>query len=249
MPPSLWSKLAAGRDLISFNLIKIMFSYRIHNPNNAEIQSDSTVIPFGHRCSSALACKYANLRKCSLPFDWTRTCFPGKIQKVLEHNFHEFIPDVQKGVFRNKYEFDLAHFNSNRTQGVEEYKRRIARFNELITQPKKKYFVFINEDYLYDPKYRETEFVDTLFHEMVNLERFLREKYPEINYTIIYIDFKQHTIPSDSCILNAVLQSARFFNAHDSAPVEPFRNFCGTMLAELFKTPLSLGYNTSVFYN
>ena len=63
-----------------------MFSYVINNPNNFVIKNDYFIIPFGHRCSSALACKYANIRKFSLPFDWTIPSFPKKIQTVLENN-------------------------------------------------------------------------------------------------------------------------------------------------------------------
>lgn len=81
MLPSLWSKLAASRDLISFYLIKIIFSYRIYNPNNVEIQSDSTVIPFGHWCFSALACKYANLRTCSRPLIGLEYAFLEKFRR------------------------------------------------------------------------------------------------------------------------------------------------------------------------
>jgi hypothetical protein len=109
-----------------------MFSYVLNNPNNFVIKNDYVVIPFGHRCSSALACKYANIRKFSLPFDWTIPLFPNKIQKVLENNFNDFIPDVHNGIFCNKYDFILRHFNSNINNGVEEYKRRIDRFNNII---------------------------------------------------------------------------------------------------------------------
>jgi hypothetical protein len=78
-----------------------MFSHSIHNPNNFKISKEYTVIPFGHRCSSALACRYANVRKCSLPFDWTIPSLPNKIKKVLENDFVDFIPDVRNGIFHN----------------------------------------------------------------------------------------------------------------------------------------------------
>ena len=48
---------------------KICFKYNINSNiiiNNTE---DYYLIPFGHRCSSALAIKFASLRKMSLPFD------------------------------------------------------------------------------------------------------------------------------------------------------------------------------------
>ena len=127
---------------------KICFKYNI-NPNiiinNTE---DYYVIPFGHRCSSALAIKYASLRKMSLPFDWTIPVFPKKIKNVLENNFKDFIPDVHNNIFRNKYDFGLAHFNNNIDEGIKQYERRIERFKKIIKGDTKMYFVYINEDYL-----------------------------------------------------------------------------------------------------
>jgi len=111
-----------------------MFSYKINNSNNFVIKKECLVIPFGHRCSSALACNYASLRNFSLPFDWTIPTFPKKIQRVLENNFDEFIPNVHNGVFTNKYDIHLAHFNSNINTGVEEYKRRINRFKHIMNE-------------------------------------------------------------------------------------------------------------------
>lgn len=42
-----------------------MFSYKINNPNNfcIDVKGDYYAIPFGHRCTSALACKFAHMRK------------------------------------------------------------------------------------------------------------------------------------------------------------------------------------------
>ena len=40
-----------------------MFSYTINNPNNFVVDdSDFYMIPFGHRCTSAIACNFANMR-------------------------------------------------------------------------------------------------------------------------------------------------------------------------------------------
>jgi hypothetical protein len=171
-----------------------MFSYVLNNPKKYIIKNDSFTIPFGHRCTSALACKYANIRNFSLPFDWTIPLFPNKIQKVLENNFKDFIPDVYNpdmdGRFYNKYGISLSHFNPDFTNGVDEYTRRIARFNDIINQSKKIYFVYINEDYLYDNSYRENEFNDTIFNEMLELEQFIKEKYVNIDYNILYFNFK-----------------------------------------------------------
>jgi hypothetical protein len=226
-----------------------MFSYTINNPNNVVITNDYFVIPFGHRCSSALACKYASIRNCSLPFDWCKTLFPKKIKEVLQNNFEDFIPDVLNNTFCNKYKIEFPHFNHNIDVGIEEYKRRIARFNDMLTQSKKIYFVYINEDYLYDDTYRTDDFNDAMFNEMVELDTFIKDKYIHLDYTILYFNFKQHSVPENSNIVNIVLHTANVYDTDTGGPNEELRGYCGKILAELFHTNLIFGYSTDTFNN
>lgn len=227
-----------------------MFSYFLHNPNQFPINTDDEyhVVPFGHRCSSALVCKYASLRKFSLPFDWTIPLFPHKIQQVLENDFQDYLPDVHNNVFENKYNIVLAHFNSNIDEGIQEYARRIERFSTVMNGSHKIYFVYINEDFLYDPLYRETEFNDSLFSQMLELEVFMKTKYPTIDYNILYFNFKQHEIPKSSNIINVVLHADTIYDSFVPHYAESFRNYCGEVLVELFRTHLQLGYTNETFF-
>ena len=127
-------------------------------------------------------------------FDWTIPSLPNKIKKVLENDFVDFIPDVRNGIFHDVYDFTLAHFNYNRDEGIDEYKRRIDRFKNIINLSTKLYFVYINEDYLYDNKYREEEFNHNNFNEMLELKKYIREKYIKIDYNILYFNFMKHKI-------------------------------------------------------
>lgn len=226
-----------------------MFSYTINNPNNFIIETDYYVIPFGYRCASALACKYANLRKFSLPFDWGLRITPIKVKKVLENNFDDFIPDVHNNIFCNKYDIVLSHFNPNINTGIAEYKRRIDRFNNIINQSKKIYFVHINENYLYDKNFRNDEFNNNIFSEMLEFERFIKDKYIKINYNILLFNFRHYDIPTNSNIINIVLQSTNLYNAHNESPYEKFRNYCGQILSILFNTKLNMGYDKNIFNN
>ena len=229
-----------------------MFSYKLNNPNNCFIANDNDyhVIPFGHRCTSALACKYAKLRKISLPFDWNIPLFPNKIKKILENNFNDFIPDVYNGIFNNKYGVELTHFNPNLDNGIEEYKKRINRFNDIICQPKKKYFVYINEDYLYNAEYRQDEFKKAVYNEMLDLEYFLKEKYKNIDYNILYFNFKHHNIPLHSNIINIILNTNTYYNNDDcNSPYDIFRNYCGEILTELFNTKLVAEVNDELGFD
>jgi len=226
-----------------------MFSYVINNPNNFVIKDDYYMIPFGHRCSSALVCKFSNTRKFSLPFDWNIPLFPKKIQKVLENNFDDFIPDVHNGIFCNKYDIALAHFNSNIDEGIEEYKRRIIRFNTIINQSKKIYFIYMNEDYLYNVDYRQDEFNDNIFNEMLELENFIQDKYKNIDYNILYFNFKHHTIPTDSNIINIVLHTTHLYDTEINAPFDKFRIFCAKILSGLFNTQLTFDCDIDTVFN
>tara|TARA_B100000795_G_scaffold265804_1_gene248118 strand:+ start:1294 stop:1650 length:357 start_codon:yes stop_codon:yes gene_type:complete len=108
----------------------------------------------------------------SLPFDWITLIFPKK-KKILENNFKDFIPDVHNNIFRNKYDLSFPHFNNNIGEGIKQYERRIERFKKIILEDKKLYFVYINENYLYNERFRKKEFNDNIFSEMLELELYL----------------------------------------------------------------------------
>ena len=234
-----------------FIFIIYMFSHKINNPNNFKIKNnDYLIIPFGHRCSSALACKHADIRKFSLPFDWTIPLFPNNIKTILENDFKDFIPeDIHKGNFVNKYNIALAHFNSDINKGIEEYKRRIERFNNIIIQPKKIYFIYINEDYLYSVKYREDSFNNNIFNQMLELEKFIKNKYKNIDYNILYFNFKHHNIPKDSNIINIVLSSTQLYEKSQGAQWDKLRHYCGIVLTQLFNTKFVNSFTGNVFNN
>ena len=182
-------------------------------------------------------------------FDWTIPSLPNKIKKVLENDFVDFIPDVRNGIFHDVYDFTLAHFNYNRDEGIDEYKRRIDRFKNIINLSTKLYFVYINEDYLYDNNYRGEEFNNRIFNEMLDFEKYIRENYIKIDYNIIYFNFMKYNIPVNSNIINIVLNTTTLFDNECASPYELFRNYCGKVLSELFNTELTLGYTCHVFNN
>ena len=226
-----------------------MFSCTVNNPNQFIIKTDNFIpIPFGHRCTSGLACKYANIRKFSLPFDWTIPLFPSKIKKVLENDFQDFIPDVHNKVFKNIYDFELVHFNPDTDKGIEEYKRRIHRFQEIMKSTTKIYFIYMNEDYLFDKEYRVDEFNDKIFNEMLDLEVFLKEKYPHLDFNILYFNFKSHDVPANSNIINFILHTPNVYDDGANAPYEMLRSYYGYLLSQLFNTPLTCGYSEETFY-
>ena len=64
---------------------RIDISHNVYNPNNIIIDKENYyTIPFGHRCTSALALRFAGLRKFSLPFDWVKPIYPNKIMNIIK---------------------------------------------------------------------------------------------------------------------------------------------------------------------
>ena len=170
-----------------------------------------------------------------------------KFRQAFKSSFQLF---CRTGLFENQFGIHLVHFNSNLYAGVEEYKRRIERFVDIVNRPNKIYFVFIHEDYLYIDAYRNEEFNNALFNDMLDLEKYIKEKYIHIDYTILYLDFKHHPIPPNSKIFNIVLQSNTFFNREEDAPLNDFRKFCGQVLVDLFNTKLvNDALNENIFIN
>jgi hypothetical protein len=215
---------------------QIDFSHKINNPNKLHVCNDNRyVIPFGNRCPSAIAISLAGLRDFSLPFDWVTPLFGNNIKNILQNDFEDFIPDVHKGIFFNKYKIKLAHFNTNVEKGIEEYTRRIERFKKIIRENKKIYFVYINEDYIINALYRKKEFNDEKFTEMLNLEIYLKEKYEDIDFVILYFNFFEHEIPHGSNIINIVMCTTSITN-DEKINTHPFRKFCGKILSDMFGT-------------
>jgi hypothetical protein len=87
---------------------------------------------------------------------------------------------------------------------------------------------------------------------MLELEKFIKDKYINIDYNILYFNFKHHNIPTNSNIINIVLHTT---NLYDSAwpTFGELRNYCGKILTELFNTNINtfncLGYDDNIFNN
>lgn len=226
-------------------------SFKINNPNNIIINTkeDYNVIPFGHRCGTALTIKYASLRKFSLPFDWTIPLYPDKIKNILENNFEYFIPDVKNNIFENKYGVILAHFDDDILNGIKQYERRIERFNRIIEENKKIYFIYMNEDYIYSKKYREKEINDKIFFDMLELEKFLKKKYSKLNYTILYFNFFEYKIPKDSNIINIILKTDKVYDNICDHNFNNYRLFCSKILSNVFKTNFEPKLNVKSMIN
>lgn len=233
-----------------------MFSYTINNPNNLVINNNNFhAIPIGYRCSTAIACKYAKIRNFSLPFDWGIPWNPTKIQTILENDFQNFcnFESINNSniMYNKTYDFQSGHFTNENNVLNETFHRRIDRFNNIMNESTKKYFIHINEDFIYSTYHKTYEFCNNIFNELLEFEDFIKKKYTNIEYNILYFDFNKHNIPKNSNIINIVLNSNVIYNTVHESPYEEFRMYCGQILSELFYTNVLkediIIYNENIF--
>lgn len=188
-----------------------------------------------------------------MPFDWTIPLYPSKSKEILKNNFYKFIPDDVSSLHPiNKYGVQLSYFNIDKAKGIEELTRRIERFkNILSTKDNKLYFIYINEDYLYNKNYRCKDFNNRIFNEMLDLEKFLQEKYKITNYNILFFNFIKYEVPSDSNIIMIHLTCNKYWewesyipytdissnqsvNTGELPPYNELRLYCSKILCDIF---------------
>jgi hypothetical protein len=222
-----------------------MFSHEFDSSFN--LVENYEVVPFGYRCHSAMICTNAKLRKHSLPFDWVIPLTPKKIINILENDFVDFIPnDISNNIsygedgapiLKTKYGIQLAHFNKNIDEGVNEYMRRIERFRSIMKENKKKYFIFINQDYLNELRFRNEIFNKEKYKEMLELSEYLKKKYKEMDFCILYFDFVKHEKVNNSNIIQIVFSTDKYYLTEKESSAIEFRKYCAEVLSQMF-TPL-----------
>jgi hypothetical protein len=204
---------------------------------------ECVVFPVGHKCSSALAAISAGVRLFSLPFDWCGTLFPKKVISVFSNDFVDFVPDTFDNLLKhdlfgdyyiNKYDIRISHIDKNKGDDtILTYKRRIDRAMEILNGTQPVCFLYINEGYLWDKKFRKDGFNKQIFEELLELDRFIASKYPQLKYKILFIDFVKHTVPAESNIIPIVVHSTKLTNVHIFEDVTAFREYCGKMLKDI----------------
>lgn len=173
---------------------------------------------------------------------------PSTIKTILENNFTDFIPDVENGLFINKYDIWFPHFDKDLDKGIIDTQKHIENFKRMLTLPTKIYFIHSSFDYTVNKFWRTSEFNHNLMSNFVDLDHFLRVKYPHLNYTFIIFTFKKYNyLPHDSNILQIVLKRTSYDNIdifdNHSDPnwhieftkiMKALTQYCGNILKDLF---------------
>ena len=200
----------------------------------------------GHKCSSAIAARTAGLRSFALPFDWCEHVFPQKVINVLENNFEDFIPDTFDNLlvpeekenicyYKNKYDIHICHIDSTKTEEIiAAYKRRILRAIDVLNGTQNVCFLYANEGYLWNKDFRYEDFNKQTFAELVAFDTYIKTKYPQLKYKIVFIDFVKHDVPAQSNIVNMVVHSTEVYDVHIDGVVNDFRIHCAKLLNAIF---------------
>jgi hypothetical protein len=212
---------------------------RISNEN-------AVFFPIGHKCSSAMALKNAGMRHLSLPFDWCEHLFPKKVIEIFEDNFEKFIPDAEDDLVcvntaygyyhKNEYDVHVCHIDIDIiAETIASYKRRILRAIDLLNGTKTLLFLYVNEGYLWNKEFRNEDFNKNTFEELVELDTYIKKRYPQLKYKILFIDFVKHDVPETSNIVNMVIQSTDLYDVHIDSVVADFRIHCSKLLQATIK--------------
>ena len=116
---------------------------------------------------------------------------------------------------------------------IESFKRKITRFTKILNESKGYILlVYINEDYLYNEEYRETETQN--YNNLIMLSLYLKKTYPTLKFHILNISFKKRQNSNRENIINIYYKSNVVINRNDwlensskRGYVESeFRDFC-----------------------
>lgn len=230
------SKFLSIKKKLSFSI-----SFNSKLTNSFKPCNNGDFIPLGSRCTSAIVCRFASLHEESLPFDWTIPLTPDKTLKILKNNFDEFIPEniIQGESVRNDfYGINLAHFRSHKSvsEGVEKYKLRINRFKNMMNNSRHKYFIYVNEDFLYNPLYRDCQFNSKKFDDILILENYLKERYPHLSFNILYFDFVKHEVDSRSFVIPFHVETEKLWDIATASNFSQFRLYIGRVLSNIFSS-------------
>jgi hypothetical protein len=146
------------------------------------------IIPIGVDCGAANFCKKYNLRKISLPFDWTVT-YNG-VSKCIENEFASFTEPLHNRI--NMYDIYFHHDFYNMlliNEEKEKYNRRCQRLIDILKTSSEDIIFFrkghaVHQHYEHNGKYSN---ITNDLKDSENLDLILSKKYPQLRYKIIVI--------------------------------------------------------------
>lgn len=144
------------------------------------------IIPCGIDCGLADLLNKNNLRKFSLPFDWSVSY--GGISNIIKNDFKEFIPTNNSNKINKIYNYSFFH--NNFPEDIEKMKRRCKRLLDLLEKTKEEEVIFFRKGHAFHhhEECKKNElFLENDVKDSENLSIILKEKYPNLKYKIIVV--------------------------------------------------------------
>ena len=155
------------------------------------------IIPIGIDCGVASFLKEYNLRTMSLPFDWIMT-YKG-VSNIIKNKFLNFLPLVQSSTKSTKDTITtegIGFIHDDFPDNTEKYKRRIDRFQNLLSFPCSPITFFRKGHLIHN--HVESNIVNEV-DDIIKLDEYLSLEYPNLDYKIIVtLSCPQCNCPTDT---------------------------------------------------
>jgi hypothetical protein len=206
------------------------------------------IIPFGIRCSNALALVKLEYRKYSLPFDYIHINDTKNLFDCLDTDFKNFLEKHPDDNTLNLYNMQIGvkhlfpNFYDKNNNNHLLLKKRIKRFYEILNSHKKICFIFSNEDYFYSEKYRNN---NEDFEYFVKIQNLLKKKYSNLQFDIITINGYESSNFQNIKSIYVKLNKRPFLNRtkenfHSSEIINyqnKYREFLTLLIKKILKKP------------
>lgn len=206
--------------LYSIDSVNLMFSEYNH------------VISIGHRCTSIILIREAGYKDASYPFDVSFSYNAGNVIKAIKDNFVDYCPIDMEGN-HNKYGIaPIIHYSKlSPEERHEMYKRRGQRFMNILNSDKKVLFIYANEDFLHNKKYRENN--DELYNYVVEFVEYIKNEFSQLSFQVLFIDSIQRKSTNDIISLFIDIPKKFITDTEIIDNVWNYRNFLVNVLRKL----------------
>lgn len=201
------------------------------------LERNITLVSLGSHCEIAVHLNANNLRKAAFPFDWLLTCNHDRFLSLLENDFAFFLdeqylihhPSHQYVLENCYYEIEFRHdwpfsdlecnearYRQQLQEMHAKYHRRIHRFRQLRDYPGKVFFIRAAYDLQNDPNlYWGTKDIERITaEEAQQLKDTLDGYFPELNFTLVIINYLENNVPDIKEIDNVLEFKISKFNKH-----------------------------------
>lgn len=178
-------------------------------------------VSLGSSCEVAHQLRHLRLRAAAFPLDWVLSIENSQLIRMLEEDFINFTKEeclrIDNGVLINTY-YHLVLPHEGNWQGafcpetlkkvMHKYQRRIDRFKEISSFQGKVFFIRAAYIYADHPQiiYRDKENLSITEDWAIQLYQVLRNRFPDVDFTLIIMNMCTETTPMMREIANNITE-------------------------------------------